>query len=241
VREGKETVDRTCRHDVRSIQRREERWLQEYGGHQASMMSKHIANRSEQSQKGNALKLQMPTTIAGLLRAPDPKAKTALAKYVFQRGRCTLLEMRHVFQRGRCTLLEMRQLLRRQARTTLMMRACCDFLSSFWAACQWRGAAKNLNSSHRQIENWNGTIQRQCPLMCWSKRDLRCRLAGWHVHMHDIICIGHIRSMTWRQRHCGVAAGRRQTLRTPTIVCCTYRSEFMMESLHRFAWLARAL
>ena len=149
MREGKETVGRTCRHDVRSIQRREERWLQEYGGHQASMMSKHIANRSEQSQKGNALKLQMPTTIAGLLRAPDPKAKTALAKYVFQRGRCTLLEMR--------------QLLRRQARTTLMMRACCDFLSSFWAACQWRGAAKNLNSSHRQIENWNGTIQRQCP------------------------------------------------------------------------------
>ena len=176
-------------------------------------MSKHIANRSEQSQKGNALKLQMPTTIAGLLRAPDPKAKTAVAKYVFQRGRCTL------------------QLLRRQARTTLMMRACCDFLSSFWAACQWRGAAKNLNSSHRQIENWNGTI----------KRDLRCRLAGWHVHMHDIICIGHHRSMTWRQRHCGVAAGRRQTLRTPTIVCCTYRSEFRMESLHRFAWLARAL
>jgi hypothetical protein len=96
--------------------------LQEYGGHQASMMSKHIANRSEQSQKGNALKLQTPTTIAGQLRVPDPKAKTAVVKCVFQRWRCTLLEMR--------------QLLRRQSMTTQMMRAYCDFLSSFWAACQ---------------------------------------------------------------------------------------------------------
>ena len=135
------------------------------------MTSIDIANRREQSQKGNDLMLQMPTTTEVPLEGPEPRTKTAWA----------IQEPEHMFQRKCCKLWESGGQDHQHSRCIKLMWACYGFLCSFWGAC--------IDKSRIGMALFVGCVPDFCRTSVYIWNALHTWMQGWWIYIHVHIYI----------------------------------------------------